>query len=134
MTGFPSGNPCVNTEHRTEMIPIDPFIPERYKEDPALLEEDLRQARDRERYYRQQQKLLLQEQDQLDRKKRNHRIFTRGGMLESFMRAPLLLSDGQVYRLLETAFGTTAVREMETALIAEAARTASGDGAGWSPG
>ena len=116
------------------MNSIDPIIRERYKDDPALLEEDLRQARDRERYYRQQQKLLLQEQDQLNRKKRNHRIFTRGGMLEAFLKKPLLLSDGQVYRLLETAFGTAEVRELETALIAEAARTASGDGAGWSPG
>ncbi|MBR3237194.1 MAG: DUF3847 domain-containing protein [Oscillospiraceae bacterium] len=86
----------------------------------AHLEQQLRQAQDRERYLQQQRHILLHEQAQLDRKKRNHRIFTRGGMLEAFMKKPLLLTDEQVYRLLQTAFGTREVREAEAALIAEA--------------
>ena len=38
------------------------------------------------------------------RKERNHRIFTRGGMLEAFLLEPLLLTDDQVHELLRTAF------------------------------
>lgn len=70
------------------------------------------------------QKIKQHEAKQLDRKRRNHRIFTRGGMLESFMQRPLLLTDDQVYRLLQTAFDTEAVRELERALIAEAEQAA----------
>ncbi len=56
---------------------------------------------------------------QLDRKKRNHRIFTRGGMLEAFLQRPLLLTDDQAYRLLQTAFNTREVKDMESQLLAE---------------
>ena len=52
----------------------------------------------------------------------DRRIFTRGGMLERFMQRPLLLTDDQVYRLLQTAFNTEAVQTMEKALITEAVR------------
>ncbi|MDD6143589.1 MAG: hypothetical protein PUD16_08865 [bacterium] len=43
-------------------------------------------------------------------------------MLERFMQRPLLLTDDQVYRLLQTAFITEAVQAMEKALISEAVR------------
>ena len=69
-----------------------------------------------------QKKIKQHEAKQLERNRRNRRIFTRGGMLERFMQRPLLLTDDQVYRLLQTAFNTEAVQTMEKALITEAAK------------
>ena len=69
-----------------------------------------------------QMKIKQHEAKQLERNRRNRRIFTRGGMLEHFMQRPLLLNDDQVYRLLQTAFNTEAVKELEKALITEAAQ------------
>ena len=70
-----------------------------------------------------QKKIKQHEAKQLERNRRNRRIFTRGGMLERFMQCPLLLTDDQVYRLLQTAFNTEAVQMMEKALINEAVQT-----------
>ena len=42
-------------------------------------------------------KALEAEEKELRRKERNHRIFTRGGMLEAFLLEPLLLTNDQVY-------------------------------------
>ena len=49
-------------------------------------------------------KALEAEGKSLLRKQRNHRIFTRGGMLEAFLQEPLLLTDDQVYSLLKVIF------------------------------
>ena len=67
-----------------------------------------------------QKKIKQHEAKQLERNRRNRRIFTRGGMLERFMQRPLLLTDDHVYQLLQTAFNTEAVQTMEKALISEA--------------
>lgn len=67
-----------------------------------------------------QKKTKQHEAKQLERNRRNRRIFTRGGMLEHFLQRPLLLTDDQVYRLLQTAFNTEAVQMMEKTLINEA--------------
>ena len=67
-----------------------------------------------------QKKIKQHEAKQLERNRRNRRIFTRGGMLERFMQRPLLLTDDQVYQLLQTAFDTEAVQTMEKTLINEA--------------
>ena len=69
-----------------------------------------------------QKKIKQHEAKQLERNRRNRRIFTRGGMLERFMQRPLLLTDDQVYRLLQTAFNTEAVKELEKAMINEVAQ------------
>ena len=84
------------------------------------LEERITVAEQKEKRYADQMKILQHEQAQLDRKKRNHRLFTRGAMLESFMRKPLLMTDDQVFRLLKTAFNVPAVQSEETVLINEA--------------
>ena len=89
-------------------------------EQEAAIRQQLEQARDREHFLHQQRQILLHEQAQLDRKKRNHRIFTRGGMLEAFLQRPLLLTDDQIYRLLQTAFNAREVKAMESRLLAEA--------------
>jgi len=51
------------------------------------------------RYCKNQLKALSQEEQNLERKARNHRIFTRGAMLEGFLQNPLLLTDEQVYSI-----------------------------------
>ncbi len=71
-----------------------------------------------------QKKIKQHEAKQLERNRRNRRIFTRGGMLEKFMQKPLLLNDDQVYQLLQTAFNTETVKELEKVLIAEAEQAA----------
>ena len=74
------------------------------EQERSKLEERITVAEQKEKLYADQMKILHREKAELDRKKRNHRLFTRGAMLESFMRKPLLMTDDQVYRLLKTAF------------------------------
>ena len=74
-----------------------------------------------------QKKIKQHEAKQLDRKRRNRRIFTRGSMLERFMQRPLLLNDEQVYQLLQTAFNTDAVRALEKTLINESTQAVTQD-------
>ena len=88
----------------------------------SKLEEQITVAEQKEKRYADQMKILHREKTELDRKKRNHRLFTRGAMLESFLRKPLLLTDDQVYRLLKTAFNIPEVQSRETTYIMEAIR------------
>ena len=83
------------------------------------LDEKITQAEEKERRYAMQKKILLHEQSQLDRKKRNHRIFTRGAMLESFLKKPLLMTDEQVFELMKTAFNQSEIQTRETELLKE---------------
>ncbi len=69
-----------------------------------------------------QKKIKQHEAKQLERNRRNRRIFTRGSMLERFMQRPLLLTDDQVYQLLQAAFNTEVVQALEKTLITEAAQ------------
>lgn len=110
------------------MISISTISHHNNQNETVQLEQQLQQVRIKEQFYRQQKEILLHEQAQLDRRKRNRRIFTRGGMLEAFMKKPLLLTDNQVYQLLRAAFSTWEVREAEAALISEAERAAAGSG------
>ena len=105
-----------------EMIETNITTNKQYATDLTQLEQQIRQAQSQERFYQQQKKILFHEQSQLERKKRNHRIFTRGGMLEAFMQKPLLMTDDQVYRLLQTAFNTKEVTAMESELLVETIR------------
>lgn len=89
------------------------------EQEKKQLEQEITQAEEKERRYAIQTKILLREQSQLERKKRNHRIFTRGAMLESFLKKPLIMTDEQVYDLLKTAFGQTEVQARETATLKE---------------
>ena len=76
----------------------------------------------------EQEIILLQQQKkttphaakQLERNYRKHRIFTRDNLLEHFMQHSLLVTDNQVYLLLQAVFSTEAVQTIEKALITEA--------------
>ena len=87
------------------------------EQEKSRLAERITTAEGKEKRYANQMKILQREQAQLERKKRNHRIFTRGAMLESFLRKPLILSDEQVYQLLKIAFSSPEVQFQETAYI-----------------
>ena len=84
------------------------------------IDREIRKVKDEERYYRQQKKILARQGKELERKARNHRVFVRGGMLEKFLREPLLLTNDQVFRILQESFRHDSVRELESALIGEA--------------
>ena len=71
-------------------------------------------------YHKNRLKALKHEEAQLERKTRNHRIFTRGGMLEAFLLKPTLLSDDQVHSLLKIIFHKPEVNEILNRMIAEA--------------
>ncbi|MDY2820897.1 MAG: DUF3847 domain-containing protein [Oscillospiraceae bacterium] len=65
-------------------------------------------------------KALEAEEKGLRRKERNHRIFTRGGMLEAFLLEPLLLTDDQVHEILSKVFRIPEVDELLKAMIRDA--------------
>ena len=67
-------------------------------------------------------KALEAEEKSLLRKQRNHRIFTRGGMLEAFLQEPLLLTDDQVYSLLKVIFHRQDVDQILKQMIEDARR------------
>lgn len=67
-------------------------------------------------------KALEAEEKSLLRKQRNHRIFTRGGMLEAFLQEPLLLTDDQVYSLLKVIFHRPEVDQILKQMIEDARR------------
>ena len=90
------------------------------EQERSKLEERITGAKQKEKRYADQMKILHREKAELDRKKRNHRLFTRGAMLESFMRKPLLMTDDQVFQLLKIAFSSPEVQSQETAYIKEA--------------
>ncbi len=81
-----------------------------------LLEEK-QSTENRIRFLNNEIKAMEAEEKGLLRKQRNRRIFTRGGMLEAFLREPLLLTDDQVHELLLTAFRQPAVDALLKTMI-----------------
>ena len=83
------------------------------------------------RFRQNEAKALDREIPELERKARSHRIFTRGAMLEGFLQKPLLLTDEQVYSVLQKAFAPPEVGTYVRRLIEENAHeTETGDGGG----
>ena len=79
-------------------------------------------------YHKNRLKALKHEEAQLERKTRNHRIFTRGAMLEAFLLKPTLLSDDQVHSLLKIIFHKPEVNEMLNRMIEEGEKRIEEDG------
>lgn len=67
-------------------------------------------------------KSLIAAEKGLRRKERNHRIFTRGGMLEAFLQEPLLLTNDQVYALLKIIFHKPEIDRIRKQLIEDSKR------------
>ena len=78
-------------------------LPALYAE-KAANEEKMADLQERKRYYEIQLKICEKEKKEYERKQRSRRIFTRGGMLESFLQAPLLMTDEQVHDFLLAVF------------------------------
>ena len=112
---------CSQSPEYSPMPKYQPIIPPEMQS-----EEEKKLLAERERneinlnYHRNRLKALEHEEKQLYRKARNHRIFTRGGMLEAFLLKPTLLTDEQVHSLLKALFHKPETNEILNRMIADA--------------
>ena len=83
---------------------------EKLKHQKYVAEKKLTAARHRE-------KQLQHELKQLTRSERTHRLCTRAGMLETFLREPSILTDDDVMELLTFIFHSEAVQKKLNMLI-----------------
>ena len=106
------------------------LLPKIREEDYTMSEklDKLRQERDRaERHLRKaanDEKALAHEMARLTRAERTHRLCTRGGMLETFIREPSLLTDDDVMELLTFLFHGEAAQKKLGMLIERRRETA----------
>lgn len=91
-----------------------------HTEEIAKLREEIEYANERLRYYQQQEKITQSEIRRLTRRERTHRLCTRGGMVESFIKKPELLTDDQVMELLTLAFRQSKVSERLQEMLRDA--------------
>lgn len=84
---------------------------EKLKHQKYVAEKKLTAAKHRE-------KQLQHELKQLTRSERTHRLCTRAGMLETFLREPTVLTDDDVMELLTFIFHSEAVQKKLDLLIA----------------
>ena len=83
---------------------------EKLKQQKYVTEKKLTAAKHRE-------KQLQHELKQLTRSERTHRLCTRAGMLETFLREPTVLTDDDVMELLTFIFHSEAVQKKLSMLI-----------------
>ena len=83
---------------------------EKLKHDQYVAEKKLTAAQHRE-------KRLKNELKRLTRSERTHRLCTRAGMLETFLREPTVLTDDDVMELLTFIFHSEAVQKKLNLLI-----------------
>ena len=74
------------------------------------------------------EKRLESEIKRLTRSERTHRLCTRAGMLETFLREPTILTDDDVMELLTFIFHGEAVQKKLSMLIEKRKETAQPDG------
>ena len=80
---------------------------EKTRQQKDKAERQLRNAMHREKY-------LEHDLSRLTRSERTHRLCTRGGMLETFLREPTLLTDEDVLELLSFLFhGEAALKKLD---------------------
>ena len=89
---------------------------EKLKHDQYVAEKKLTAAQHRE-------KRLKNELKRLTRSERTHRLCTRAGMLETFLREPTLLTDDDVMELLTFIFHSEAVQKKLNLLIENRKKT-----------
>ena len=83
---------------------------EKLKHDQYVAERKLTAAKHKE-------KRLESEIKQLTRSERTHRLCTRAGMLETFLKEPIILTDDEVKELLTFIFHSEAVQKKLDLLI-----------------
>ena len=74
------------------------------------------------------EKRLESELNRLTRSERTHRLCTRAGMLETFLREPTVLTDDDVMELLTFIFHSEAVQKKLNLLIESRRETQEADG------
>lgn len=94
---------------------------EKLKHQKYVAEKKLTAAKHRE-------KQLQHELKQLTRRERTHRLCTRAGMLETFLREPTVLTDDDVMELLTFVFHGEAVQKKLNMLIEKRKETGQPDG------
>ena len=94
---------------------------EKLKHQKYVAEKKLTAAKHRE-------KRLQHELKQLTRSERTHRLCTRAGMLETFLREPTVLTDDDVMELLTFVFHGEAVQKKLNMLIEKRKETGQPDG------
>ena len=93
---------------------------EKLKHDQYVAEKKLTAAKHRE-------KRLESELKRLTRSERTHRLCTRAGMLETFLREPTILTDDDVMELLVFIFHSEAVQKKLNLLIENRKKTLATD-------
>ena len=83
-------------------------------------EKKIAELQERQRYCEIQLKICEKKMKEYERKQRNRRIFTRGGMLEAFLIEPLLLTDNEVHDFLKKVFRMPEVDSLLRKLIDDA--------------
>ena len=83
---------------------------EKIAKEEYVLEKKLTAAQHKEKWLKKELKLLT-------RNERTHRLCTRAGMLETFLREPTLLTDDDVMELLTFIFSTESVQNKLNAMI-----------------
>ena len=94
---------------------------EKLKHEQRIAEQKLTAARHREQQ-------LAHEIQRLTRSERTHRLCTRAGILESFLREPTILTDDDVMDLLKFMFDVPAVRQKLDELIRQRRDETANDG------
>ena len=94
---------------------------EKLKQQKYVAEKKLTAAKHRE-------KQLQYELKQLTRSERPHRLCTRAGMLETFLREPTILTDDDVMELLTFIFHSEAVQKKLNMLIENRKKSEQPDG------
>ncbi len=100
----------------------------RKKED---IQKDIERAERKQRYLMGQEKLLLKQAKELERRNRSRRLIERGAILEEYLKQPLILPNDQIIEILNEAFSLTGTRVILENIIREAeeraANSVSGD-------
>jgi hypothetical protein len=105
---------------RKEKLPMSEKL-EKLKHEQYVAEKKLTAAKHKE-------KRLQSELKRLTRSERTHRLCTRAGMLETFLKEPTVLTDEDVMELLTFIFQSEAVQKKLNLLIESRRETQKADG------
>lgn len=84
------------------------------------IQEKINTLEQKKSFLQGQEKILMKEEKELERRARSHRLIERGAMLESYLIRPALLSNDQVKIILEKVFSTRIAELMIEEMIKKA--------------
>mgnify|MGYP003174630559 CR=1 FL=1 len=98
------------------------------KTDLAYLRNEKAKAEQKLRSCQHREKILERQMSKLNRRERVHRLCTRAGMLETFLKEPTVLTDEDVMELLTFIFQSETVQKKLNLLIESRRETLTTDG------